>query len=852
MVKNYKQITYRYLKGQKNRTLLTILGIILSVALITSIGSIIVSARDALIKDAIRENGSQHGIFANLTLEEKDKIINHTLVVDHGVSKTGESLALGNTTEAEREAYGDFYHRYINLYNHDDNALKMIPKVNLSEGRMPENQNEIIIENWLSRYFDKEVKLGDKIKLPIGKIEYGKTNDFISDEEKEFTVVGFIKPNYIWNGRLVTSAILGKTDNTVEGEYEVYVKTPDVRNANEDLNKIAEDLNIDKSKLFYNNKVLRLYAESLDATFNSSLTTILAFVVGLIIVSTVAVIYNSFNISVIERISQFGLLRSVGATPKQIKRLVLKEAGILSLISIPLGLALGIVAMIVVLYIISLITTDIILFNDMKIGFSLPVMIISSLVGVFTVFLSAIGPAKLASKVSPLEAIKNTGALKKEKYKKTRTNKLVRFFLGMEGEIAYKNLRRNRKRFIITVFSMVISIVLFITFASFSNFMFQMGVIVGGDSGQFYVSHLGEQTEKIYNDLMNIDEIEKVILLNQLNGKGKVEEKHIDTQMIERAPSNFAKDEEGKITVSNIAVYSLEDERFNELKSVLKDGTIDVEKINKENGVLVINNAFSNSEFEEKTIVIEGYKFKIGDMIEFTGNGDEASTNLTISGILEEGILDRLYSSNASIMVFTTEEVINNLSSNYNITLADSTEMHVYTKDNKNVQMVRDYFINLENEVQGFNYVDLIENTARTEEISIVISIFLYGFVAIIALISSINIINTISTNIILRTKEIAMIKAVGMSQSGIKRMVSLESLYYGLYASVIGSFIGSLLTYLLYNIAINIKQFVWEVPWNDVAIASVGCIIIALISGIYPLKRINEKIIIESIKAEN
>lgn len=177
---------------------------------------------------------------------------------------------------------------------------------------------------------------------------------------------------------------------------------------------------------------------------------------ALIIVSTIAVIYNAFNISVIERISQFGLFRSIGATPKQIKNLVYREAFLLTVIAIPLGFGLGVIAMKVVLYIISLIQDDIALFENMKISISPIVFLVTSVLASITVFLSARGPARRASKVSPLEAIKNTKDVKKEKIKKTGNTRIIRKLFGIEGEIAYKNLNRNKKRFIITVFSMVL------------------------------------------------------------------------------------------------------------------------------------------------------------------------------------------------------------------------------------------------------------------------------------------------------------------------------------------------------------------------------------------------------------
>lgn len=179
-------------------------------------------------------------------------------------------------------------------------------------------------------------------------------------------------------------------------------------------------------------------------------------------------------------------------------------------------------------------------------------------------------------------------------------------------------------------------------------------------------------------------------------------------------------------------------------------------------------------------------------------------------------------------------------------------DMHINMEEEANLENIRSYLKETKEGMSGFHYIDYAESAREDRNMGIIMSIFLYGFVAIIALISSINIINTISTNIILRTKEIAMIKAVGMTQSGIKRMVALESLFYGIYAAILGGTIGTGLTYIMFRIVLGVSEFEWIMPWKNIAIACIGAAIIALLSGAYPLKRINDKIIVESMKAES
>lgn len=872
-MRSYKEITYRYLKGQRNRTLLTILGIILSVALVSAIGTIIVSARGALITDAIRENGSYHAKFIDIDKDNLNKLINHVEVSEVGITKLEGVAAVKETTKEEREDYGwDIPYRYIELEGYEKKALDMLP-FNLKEGKFPETSDEIAIEYWMTNYFDREVKLGDKIRLTIGnriigKDEITQEGEIIREEtfekigEKEYTVVGFIKPQYIWKGNLVTKGITGLDNSVEEGSYNAYIKIPNIKDANKKIISVSKDIGENEEKVEYNNRLLRLYAESLSETFNESVTLLLIFIVGLIIVSTVAVIYNAFNISVLERISQFGLLRSVGATPNQIRGIVLKEATILSIIGIPIGLFSGVFAMKVVLYIISLLKSDLLLFKDMEITISGAVFLISSITGAITVFLSAIGPARRAGKVSPLEAVRNTGNFKKESFKKVKSSLFIRKILGVEGEIAHKNLKRNRKRFIITVFSMVISISLFITFSSFSDFMFKMGVVENGDMGDFSIyGDIDDKEEEIYKELKNIKDVKRVYKVKRTNGEALIEENRISKKMIEMAPFIFSKKKDDRIIISNVQVATIGDENFDVLKGLLKEGAIDK---NKENGVLVINGTYAYNQKTERNSLMEGYKLKVGDKIPYASydldrEGVETRyTELTVVGVLEKGILDMEYNLNSSINIITTEAVLNNILKVDNKDTTDATRrksninMYIEMAEDGNIENIRSYLDEIEEVIPGLHYVDYAETAKENRVAGIIVSIFLYGFVAIITLISSINIINTISTNIILRTKEIAMIKAVGMTQTGIKKMVALESLFYGLYAAIFGGVIGTGLTYVLFNIVMNIREFQWTMPWKNIIIACIGATIIALLSGAYPLKRINDKIIVESMKAEN
>lgn len=876
-MKSYKDITYRYFKGQKNRTLLTLLGIILSVALISAVGTIAVSFRDALIIDAIRDNGSYHAIFKEISREQIDKPMNHVEVSEAGISGLEGSARVVETTDEERQEYGwDIPYRYLEINSYDTKALEMLPS-NLKEGRFPKTSDEIVIEYWMANYFKEKVKIGDRIKLTIGdrsfKDELDEEGELLNREEtfenireKEYTVVGFTEPRYLWKGNLETKAITKFDNNSTLGiNNNVYIQISNLKDAKNKIENVARDIGVDIENVDYNENLLRLHGQSIDDDINKFLISISTFIISLIVISTVAVIYNAFNISVLERISQFGLLRSIGATPKQIRGIVLKEAMLLSIIGIPIGLFSGVFAMKVVLYIIGLLKADIPVFSDMEITISKTVFIISTIIGLVTVFLSAIGPAKRAGKVSPLEAIRNTGDLKKESFKKVKSSLIVRRILGVEGEIAYKNLRRNRKRFLITVFSMVISISLFITFSSFSDFMFKVGIVNNKDMGDFAIhGDMEGKGEEIYAQLKDLKDVKRIYKVQSIGGQGLIDENKISKKMIEMEPYMFEDKKDGLTEVNNVEVITIGDENFDVLKNLLKEGNLDIEKLNEEDGVLVINNTYAYNDKTGGSVLMEGYKLTPGDeLLYFPYHLDQEGEDmqyakLKVTGILEKGILDFNYNLNSSINVITTEKVWNKLSrgeyedSKYTDLKESYMEMYIEMIKDGDIENIRSYLEETKEEISDFHYIDYAQSAKEDRIMGIIMSIFLYGFVAIIALISSINIINTISTNIILRTKEIAMIKAVGMNESRIKRMVALESLFYGIYAAIFGGVIGTGLTYIMFKIVFDFRPFEWIIPWKNIGIACIGATIIALLSGAYPLRRINDKIIVESMKQEN
>jgi ABC-type transport system, involved in lipoprotein release, permease component len=876
-MKSWEDITFRYLKAQKKRTILTIVGVMLSVALITAIGTMVASMRDMLIREAIAQNGDYHASFTGVQPDKINKIQNNVDVKSSGVMGMGGYGIISKVDDSGektgKEAPVPPY-RYLTL-DYYNKGMFNIFNVTLKEGRLPQGPGEIVLDYWALNYFPGKLRVGDKIKLDVGFREvpgrpkalrpegWSSDEKFTKTGEKEFTIVGLIKPLGFSSDEYIAKGIayLDSSNLPKDLTYNVYVKMGSVNNAREKAEGIAKsaglfsaDGSTTKYAITYNERVLRLYAQSADAFLNESLTGILIFIILLVVVSTVAVIYNAFNISVLERVSQFGILRCTGATPQQIRKIVLKEARTVSLIGIPLGILSGLLAMKIVLGVIG--SFKYVYYKDLTVSISPAVLLLSAAVGFITVYLSAYGPALKAGGVSPLDAVRNAGAFKKENLSKVKNTAIAGLVFGIEGRIAFKNLRRNRKRFRITVFSMVISIVLYIAFGALVDYMFKMDVASNNVDMDFSLRYSNMQDggipSSVYNDIQNISGVKRVYKYSNdyvevLLPENKVNSRFKElVQNIEESPKF-----KGMMVLRNSSIVCYGDEGISDLKEYLKEGSIDADALNRENGVILMDtNKVSNGKSAGGAL-INATNIKVGDTIKcaFMSKGAPDTMiykDVKVMGILNKGMMNETYNESGGVYLITTEKAFENLRGESN-----NSFMYIKLTGEAGREPVSKYLSDLRDKDPRYNYTDYSEIASRSRDGAITISIFLYGFVAVITLIGCLNIINTISTNLILRTRELSMLKAVGMTGGGIKKMVCTEGLLYGLISAVYGGILGTGFTFILFRIVIGVREFAWTMPWNHILIAVFGAAFVALVSSLIPLRRINNGNIIENIRME-
>lgn len=538
------RLTIKNLKLNKKRTLVTIIGIILSTALITGVATLVSSFRTTIIEYEKEYSGDYHYVFYNVPTDDLKYIYNNRNVDEVYLNEDlGYSLLDGSKNEDKP---------YLYLKAYSKGSIEKLG-ISLVDGRLPENDNEVVISSHIKSNGGVEYKIGDELDLNLGeRISDGESlgqgvalkdvenEEFVPKSEKTYKIVGIIeRPNldvepYRAPGYTVLTIL---SDKYVTNNLNVYVRYKDVK---KHITTTAQIIGIDeqvmkritdpsngmisesdaeafgnaKYSFSENDGLLRWENLEFNESTTNTLYAVSAVVIVIIIVTSVFCIKNSFEISITEKTRQYGMLASVGATSKQIRKNVLYEGLILGLIGIPVGILSGLLAIFILLKVISNILKDF-LGIEFIYTTSFLAIAISIVLASITIYLSARKSAKKASKISPIEAIRNADDIK-IKAKKLRTPKIIKRLFGIGGDISYKNLKRNRKKYRTTVISIIVSVSIFIAMSAFVQYAF-------GATSVYYKNYdynlVVNASESDINQLLEIaknDTVKKYSIARQL------------------------------------------------------------------------------------------------------------------------------------------------------------------------------------------------------------------------------------------------------------------------------------------------------------------------------------------------
>lgn len=850
-----KKLTLKSLKLNKKRTIVTIIGIMLSTALICAVAGMITSVQKTLINYAKSHSGNYHVCFKNIPNDELKYIKENKNVQNYFLSK---NVGYGKLEKVENE-----YKPYIFVMEYDKKGLEQ-GGVTLLEGRMPENSNEIVIPEHLIKSGRINYTIGEKITLNLGKrqtkdgLELTQEDALLTDESEEtesssksksetedleeivdakehtYTIVGIIeRSNYKGiegfsaPGYTAISYMDNENDINTANISVLYSNLKDFQKKTEDIKSVIEK-NIGSSVTVNYNSSLIDYEGGVSDTTMASLYSVGAVVIVIIILSSVFVIRNSFSISVSEKTKQYGMLSSIGATKKQIKKSVLYEGFYIGIIGIPLGILCGMLAVVILLQVVNALLGDSL--NE-KCVFSIPILAIiaSIVISAITIYLSCILPARRASKISPIEAIRGNDDIK-IKAKKVKTSKITKKLFGIGGVIASKNLKRNKKKYRTTVISLVVSISIFISLSSFLDY--------GGKIVNVYYKDLGydisvyDGTVENYNEITKLDNVEEYSYSYMTEGS-------VD---INKYGSEFGKRiAEDSEETNSITIVLINNDYFKKFIEHLG-----IQSTNYKDIAILEDDACEY--IDEKTVFENYYSLKTGDSIEITLTNGEKRT-IKISKKTDERPMGykNVYSNGGYL--FVSEDFIQDKS--------DKKSFHVggLLIKSQNPDELENEINNLKktNNLYSKLYINNISKyVEENQKIILLISIFLYGFIAVITLIGVTNIFNTITTNMILRSKEFANLKSVGMTTKEFNRMIRLESILYGLKSLLIGIPLGLIGSYCIYNGIAKGLDFGYILPLKSIIIAIIFVFIIVGLTMKYSLNKINKQNIIETIREDN
>lgn len=944
-----KTLTLKNLKLNRKRTIVTIVGIILATALLSALVTLVSSFQYSMIEYQKQKGGDFHVKFSNVKMSELSEFKNN-----RNIESTFETMGMGF---AKLDGCKNEDKPYAYVMATDEAGFEK-GCFNLIEGRMAKNEDEIIIPRHLKTNGRIDIKVGDEITLDVGKRYDSNTEGVISEncayeheaetltdtETKRYKVVGIMeRPGYGMEDysaagyTFVTySDELAAIDNGTKSEeseadttltvYSRYTQkalrnkdavTADIIGVDEKLfakaNNSSVEMTAEESDRFlkemenakydiYMNGYLINYecVFPIDGSFKA-LFTVAAVVALIIILTSVYCIKNSFNISITEKIRQYGMLASVGATRRQIKSSVKTEAAMLGVVGIPVGTMSGILASLILVKVVNALSAG---WLNVALSFhtSLPALILAVILSIATIYFSATDSARRAAKVTPLEAIRNTKEIK-IKSAKLKTPAIIGRIWGIGGVISYKNIKRNNKKYRTTVTSIVICSVTFIVISYFMSMAFSV-------VGMSYAS-------ADYNIGINMSckkdiDIEKFSkLLSGIEGAedylvGAGYDFDVSKPEYTKEYGEYCRQlyDDSEDVSQMFLITVLDDKSYDKYAS-------DAGIKNAAAGAILVNKCTfdvyneNSSKYVKKEM--ELYKYKAGDTIECGYNvyddassddnaaeGDtESSTddNNAVEGDTESGTEDN--------SGYVDEETINNgVRKTVDVTIAGVTDkvptcyngygntsllfmnqkgFESLWADGKSGNELKpgnaiysayvvaenadEYQDTFEKETEGNPeysqisfYVSNMDKQMRDEKsLFTLLGVFAYGLIVVIALIGITNIINTLSTGMELRSREFATLRSIGMTDKQFVGMVRLESVFISVKALAIGVPLGILISYLLCVMMNRMDDaIIYEPPYKAIILCIL--VVIMLIYAIMKLSmtKLRHNNIIETIKNEN
>jgi putative ABC transport system permease protein len=857
----FNKITLQSMKKSRTRTIVTIIGVVLSAAMITAVATFGTSLLNFLVNGSIVKYGGWHVEFLDV-----DSSFVQEQTLDNGVANTATFENIGYATLDGGKSPEK---PYLFIAGFSEEAFDTLPIILIS-GRLPENSGEILVPAHVALKGGVKFKVGDTLSLAVGSrmdenknlgqhdpyISGGESGEgkevLVPKAEKTYTVVGICERPGFEEHLAPGYTLITKADTKDQADsFSLFVTLKNPRQVKVYASSIAV-----AGAYVFNDYVLRFMGVSDDKLINTLLYTVGGILVAIIMLGSIFLIYNSFNISLNERTRQFGILSSVGATPRQLRNSVLFEGLCIGTIGIPIGVMVGIGSIGLVIPIVAGKFGNIAYSTvPLTLTVSVPAIVVASSVSLVTILISAYIPAKKAANTPVMESIRQTNEVKTES-KDVKISKRAQRIYGLEGTLALKNFKRNKKRYRSIVLSLVLSVVLFVSGNVFGTTLKRLAerFIMDFDYDIVFTTQDMDDSEMfpLYDKLKTADGVYEssyqaifayscAVKASDFSDRYREYAGYAAPDPMVQLPMDiqFTPDSEYLRFIKELGL-SAEEYTGQDAKMI----AVAKKPVTKKDGPSEMFDMFASRSmtFSVAPKTNDKPKMEQGQSINIT--------------FVDTYPVDPLKSLNQSseknsyvfmvVAPYSLKEKFETPDTHADIGLSFLSKNPSQSVA-KMEAMLQDAGIT--SAYTLFNVYTIVE---QYRSMTFVIDVFTYVFVIMISLIAVANVFNTISTNIRLRRRELAMLRSVGMSDRDFNKMMTFECVFYGMRTLLFGLPIAGIISWLIYEGFVAVERmdnFDFVFPWGSMAISMFSVLFIVFITMLYAISKIKKENIIDALR---
>ncbi|OCT15452.1 cell division protein FtsX [Paenibacillus pectinilyticus] len=850
------KLTLRHLLQNKKQTLVTLIGVIISVAMVMAVTTLGSSFLGLMQKQTIVDYGKWHVMYKDVNTNQLEAI-KHDAATNELIISKDHGFALLQGSQNINKPY-----LFIKAYNAQ--GFKNFP-IALSQGRLPQRADEVVLSDAIATNAKVTYKIGDRLTLNVGqrsntadpsdkdlvqndqlRMNNGSSTETLTQTTTEsYTVVGFIKRPVGEQTWAPGYSVFTYVDESMMDTNPTVDASVVVKKVNDAVFTHAKDVAMtnDIGSFKTNDSLLRYFGVmggGLGQTYNS----LLVIVMLVIVIGSISLIYNAFAISVSERSRYLGMLSSVGATRRQKRNSVFFEGAVIGLCSIPIGVICGLVGIGITFYFVNTSLVGALGFSEKLTVIVTPLsLFITCAISIITIFISTYLPAQKASKISAIDAIRQTTDIKLTS-RTVKTSKLTKRLFGIEAEFGLKNLKRNKRRYYATVWSLVISIVLYLSVSFFtSNLQRSLDLSQKGYNFDIEVVKSGENLtidERLLQSIVSLEGVTDYSLIQRMNdGFTWVNGGTIPTHV-----KNYLTYQNG-LYKYNLSVNALSEEK---LRAYAKQIGADYTKLaDPDHPSAIIIDATLYSDEKDKFIETNGIGAKAGEQLDlvFADENEKETINKVELAAVTDQFPMGIVRGSFQVNLVVSEQVFDQLAKRNKDARAYSG-IYLNSKDPLKTQQ------DIEEMKDNLSVMNIFQDRKLSEQKITLISVFVYGFVALITAVSMANIFNTISTSIALRRREFAMLRSVGMTPKSLNTMLNYESIFYGLKALSYGLPISGVIMVLIYRSFMHSFSYGFRLPWTSMLYVIVAVFVMVSLSMFYASAKVKKANIMDVLKQEN